>query len=327
MSVTPVIPNLYQIVIPTPFPVGPVNVYLAAGPGEPPTLIDTGPRTRAAQAALEEGLGSLGYTLADVQRVIITHAHSDHHGLAGNIRQASGASVHTHPHNHPIIEDYEGQRARRHEFYATLLAQMGVPDEVLEMVGQMWRQFRRFATAVSPLQALDEGDELQLAGHNWQVCFMPGHAGGLICLYQPGTRLFLSNDHLLRDVSSNPLFEPPFPGQKRRRALVDYVASLERTANMDIAHTWPGHGELIPDHRALIAQRLAFHRRRADKVLAALQSGPQSVYALSQGLFSNLSTMDHFLVVSEVLAHLEWLEVQSAVTSGLQDGLMFWSKA
>ncbi|MCP4519367.1 MAG: MBL fold metallo-hydrolase, partial [Delftia sp.] len=209
MSVTPVIPKLHQLVIPTPFPVGPVNVYLAAGQNEPLTLIDTGPRTRAAQAALEHGLGSLGYALADVQRVIITHAHADHYGLAGNIRQAAGASVHTHPHNRPMVEDYEGQRAKRQEFYATLMIQMGVPAEVLEIAGQVWQQFRRFATAVSPVHALNEGDELQLAGHNWQVCLMPGHAGGLICLYQPERRLFLSNDHLLRDVSSNPLFEPP----------------------------------------------------------------------------------------------------------------------
>jgi DNA-binding transcriptional ArsR family regulator len=96
---------------------------------------------------------------------------------------------------------------------------------------------------------------------------------------------------------------------------------------MDIAVTWPGHGALVHDHRALIQERLAFHRRRADKIVQALAAGPQSVYALSQALFSNLSAVDHFLVVSEVLAHLEWLEEQGAVTSQLQGKVALWRRA
>jgi glyoxylase-like metal-dependent hydrolase (beta-lactamase superfamily II) len=325
MTVRPVISNLYQIVVPTPFPVGPVNVYLAQG--EALTLVDVGPRTRPARAALEAGLADRGYTLADVERVIVTHAHLDHHGLAGDVRQASGASVYAHPRSCPTLEEYAGQRDRQQAFYAALMVEAGVPEDIMAAVGQTWQAFRHLATAVAPVHPLDEGDEVQLAGRRWQVCFMPGHTGGLICLYQPETRLFLSNDHLLRDVSSNPLFEPPFPGQtRRRRSLVDYMASLERTAAMDIAVTWPGHGALIHDHRALIQERLAFHRHRADKIMQALAAGPQSVYALSQALFSNLSAVDHFLVVSEVLAHLEWLEEQGAVTSQLQGKVVFWRR-
>ena len=324
MTVTPIIPNLHQLTLPTPFPVGPVNVYLADGPAEPLTLFDTGVRTRTSRAVLEDGLAELGYALADIERVIISHAHSDHYGLAGDIVQVSGASIYAHPHNRPMIEDYADERDRRQAAYGDLLVEAGVPEEVRTIIGQIWGQFRRLATAVSPVHALKEGDKLQLAGQSWQVCFMPGHAGGLICLYQPQTRLFLSNDHLLRDVSSNPLFEPPRPGQTRRRPLVDYIASLERTAALDIAVAWPGHGETIHDHRALIQKRLTFHRRRADKILAALQDGPQTVYALSRALFSRLGPVDHFLVVSEVLAHLEWLEVQGAVTSQPHNELMLW---
>src|SRR5512139_2212641 len=56
--------HLYAIELPTPFPVGPVTVYLADAPGEPLTLIDTGPQTAESRAKLEAGLAYLGHAPA-----------------------------------------------------------------------------------------------------------------------------------------------------------------------------------------------------------------------------------------------------------------------
>jgi glyoxylase-like metal-dependent hydrolase (beta-lactamase superfamily II) len=327
MILTPLLSNLHQLTLPTPFPVGPVNVYLAHGEAEPLTLIDTGPRTAEARAALESGLAELGYTLADVGRIIITHAHADHHGLAGDIAEISGATVYAHPHSRPALEDYAAERASRRAFYEQMLIESGVPPEVRAAITEMTRGYSRFATSAPSVRPLNEGDALTLARCTWQVYAMPGHTGGLLCFYQPEMRLFLSNDHLLRDISSNPLFEPPLPGQtQRRRSLVDYVASLERTAGLDIAVAWPGHGEPVYDHRTLIAQRLAFHRRRGAKILAALDHGRQTVFALSQTLFRRLEPAEYFLAISETLAHLEWLEAQGAVTAQRRDERVFWER-
>jgi glyoxylase-like metal-dependent hydrolase (beta-lactamase superfamily II) len=327
MTPTLVIPNLYQLVVPTPFAVGPVNVYLSTGADEPLTLVDTGPCTDRARAALEEGVSSLGYALSDIERIIITHAHVDHYGLAGEIARLSGASVYSHPNNRPILEDHSENQVQRRVFYEDLLVEAGVPREVRTTLNHVMRGFRRFASAVPSLHELVEGDALMLTGHTWQVLFMPGHASGLVCLYQPETQVLLSNDHLLRDISSNPFVEPPPPGQaRRRRSLVDYIASLQRTAALDIAVAWPGHGEPIQDHRALIESRLAFHHRRAEAILAALQDGPCTAYALSQVLFPGLNMVDYFLAISEVLAHLEWLEAQGGVTALRQNGLMLWKR-
>ena len=327
MTFIPVIPNLYRLVVPTPFAVGPVNVYLSAGAGGPLTLVDTGPCTDPARAALEEGLSSLGYALSDIERIIITHAHVDHYGLAGEVARLSGASVYSHSNNRPILEDHAGKQVQRQVFYEDLLVEAGVPQEVQTALNHVMRGYRRFASSVSSLHELADGDTLMLAGHTWQVLFMPGHASGLVCLYQPDTQILLSSDHLLRDVSSNPFVEPPPPGQaRRRRSLVDYIASLERTAALNIAVAWPGHGEPIHDHRALIESRLAFHHRRAEAILAVLKDGPRTAYALSQLLFPDLNTVDYFLAISEVLAHLEWLEARGGVTALRQNGLMLWRR-
>jgi glyoxylase-like metal-dependent hydrolase (beta-lactamase superfamily II) len=325
MTVTDVAPHLYQIVVPTPFPVGPINTYLAIDPAGPLTLVDTGPRTDQARAALEQGLKTLGYTLNDIKRIVITHAHRDHYGLAGDIVQESAASVYAHPRSHPLVADDADERARHSAFYQNSLVEAGVPQDIQETAFEIMKGYRHFASAVSPTHTLDEGDKLRLAGRDWQVLFMPGHTGGLICFYQAEERLFLSNDHLLRDISSNPLFEPPLSGQtQRRRSLVDYIASLERTAALNIRVVWPGHGAPIHDHRALIEERLAFHRHRADEIAAALGDEPKTVYAVSQIVFADLKPMDRFLAISEVVAHLEWLEDQGKVGLERENGLILW---
>jgi glyoxylase-like metal-dependent hydrolase (beta-lactamase superfamily II) len=328
MTVKRVTRGLFQLIVPTPFPVGPVNVYLAVDEEGSLTLVDVGPRTKAAREALDQQLASLGYAVTDIRRIVITHAHTDHFGLAGDIVKVSGAVVYSHPLNQSMLEDYATERTRRGVFYADLLTEAGVPQDVRQTIIEALQGIRHFAASVAPVQPLNEGDEIQLAGQTWQTRFFPGHAGGLICLYQPESRLFLSNDHLLRDISSNPLFEPPLPGQTRRRhSLVDYIASLERTSTMDIAVAWPGHGEPIYDHRSLIQERTALHQRRAARLLNVLKDGPQSAYGLSQRIFGELNAMDRFLAVSEVLAHLEWLEDQGMVICQAQDGLGFWHTA
>ncbi|MBL8187943.1 MAG: MBL fold metallo-hydrolase, partial [Acidobacteria bacterium] len=68
--------RIEKLVIPTPFPVGPINIYLVVE--DPLTLVDTGPKTEEALAALRQQLHQLGFAIKDIQRVILTHTHEDH---------------------------------------------------------------------------------------------------------------------------------------------------------------------------------------------------------------------------------------------------------
>ena len=87
--------RIIAIELPTPYPVGPVNAYLLPGP--PITLVDCGPKSSEAQAALEAGLRTAGVGFADIRRLIITHGHIDHFGLAATVAAAGGAEVCAHP--------------------------------------------------------------------------------------------------------------------------------------------------------------------------------------------------------------------------------------
>jgi glyoxylase-like metal-dependent hydrolase (beta-lactamase superfamily II) len=316
-------PYLHTIVVPTPFSVGPVNVYLAEG--DALTLVDTGPRFDPAREALHQGLADLGYSPADLERIVLTHAHSDHCGLAAELAEASGAEVVTHAANVAELADYAGQRAGRLAFYAQLMREAGVPLRVMLRINRTRQGYGRYAQAVEPDRGLEDGEEIVMGGEGWRVLHTPGHTGGLICLYQARRKLLLSTDHLLRDVSSNPIVEPPVAeGAPRPRRLVDYVAQLRRVAELPVERALPGHGEPIRDVAGIVSRRLAFHEERAGRILDILGRRERTVYQISKVVFPDLDPINRFLAVSEVIGHLDLLEARGEVESRMKGGKRLW---
>jgi glyoxylase-like metal-dependent hydrolase (beta-lactamase superfamily II) len=168
---------------------------------------------------------------------------------------------------------------------------------------------------------------LTLLGRPWTVYHTPGHAGDLICFYEPQSRVLLSSDHLLRDISSNALMEPPQPGQKRPRRLLEYMAQLERIAALDIQTAYGGHGEPATHVLDLVAQRLVFHRQRADYILALMGDEALTLFQVTQRMFAHVPEAQQFLALSEVLGHLDWLERDGALRRTMVDDLTLWQRA
>jgi glyoxylase-like metal-dependent hydrolase (beta-lactamase superfamily II) len=325
MTLKTCLKHLHAIELPTPYPVGPVTVYLADAPDEPLTLIDTGPHTTNAQAALEAGLARLGYHPSDLDRIIISHAHADHFGLAAQLVAASGAQVLSHPWNVAALGDYQADRERRIAFYVFLLQQAAVPVDVMIDIGQATRGVNRYAQPVNISLTLDEGDQLHLTGLRWQALHTPGHAAGMICLYEPSSRTLLSSDHLLADISSNPVVEPPPPGQTERlRSLALYTKSLSRVATLDVAQALPSHGPIIHDVAGLVHKRLVFHRQRMDRILDALHNGARTTWDVTCTLFPQRPPLDTFLAISEVIGHLDLLEAEGSIEGQKEDGVILW---
>ncbi len=324
MSVTQVMDHLYQITVPTPFKVGPVNCYLAIG--DPITLIDTGPLHADTRAELDAGFKEIGITRKDIRRIIVTHAHSDHYGLAAEIVRDSKAEVWTHRYNRSTLEAHEVDRQRRSEFYWQIMIEAGVPDEERQRLADSRRGGERYAESVKIDRTIDEGDEIEFVNKKWRVYHAPGHAGGLIVLFDPDSRVLLSNDHLLRDISSNPVVEPAPEGGPRPHRLVEYIYHLQRMVELKPVVAWTGHGDPIHAVARLVKQRLAFHSRRAEKIIDLLGAEDRSAYALAEPLFGRLNGIDSFLALSETIGHLEWLQEQGHVTSLQRGDVVYWKQ-
>lgn len=305
--------------LPTPFPVGAINAVLLEG--DPLTLVDCGPLFPQARVALEAGLARLGFRVEDIEVLVLTHFHEDHVGLAAEIRRRSGCRVLAHPRTSPWLMHSGAERA---DFAVWLFGNHGAPPAVVEKVAESVHWFWSFTEPLEADGCLDEGDELRAGGRTWQVLHTPGHAHGHICLWQPEWRGMVAGDHLIAHISSNALVDPVNPGSDQLvRSLPLYLEHLKRVAELDLAWVASSHGQVITDHRGLVAARLARTERRLEKIRQLLKSGPATAYDLMQRLFPNLERNQLFLGLSEVLGHLFVLEDRGQVAAFGQP--VFWS--
>jgi glyoxylase-like metal-dependent hydrolase (beta-lactamase superfamily II) len=317
-------PRIHTLPIPTPFPVAPINVYLIEG--DPLTMVDTGPLTDEALEALTEQVQSLGYSLYDVRQLVITHAHLDHFGLAREVVERSGATVLSFRLNEHPLQDFEGWWEGRVAYASELFLEEGAPEQAMQNMEEI-REYLRYAASVPEITPLDDGAEIRMGDTTWRAIHTPGHALGHLCFYQEGSQLLLSGDHLLIDITSNPIIETPRVGvNERPHSLVQYLGSLRRIRDLRVSEALPGHGQPVYDHRRLVDDILAHHTRRGQLILQHLQGGDKSVYELGLALFGReLPGVQFFLVMSEVIGHLDILEAEGKVRRRRASGHFVWA--
>jgi glyoxylase-like metal-dependent hydrolase (beta-lactamase superfamily II) len=131
----------------------------------------------------------------------------------------------------------------------------------------------------------------------------------------------------LRDITSNPVLETPRRGMRERpRSLPDYVHSLRRVRDLDVERALPGHGPPVLDHRTHIDYILAHHAARGALILQMLREGDRTVYELGVALFGGeLPGVELFLVMSEIIGHLDVLELEGKVRHVELDGRGVWT--
>jgi glyoxylase-like metal-dependent hydrolase (beta-lactamase superfamily II) len=311
-----------RIVVPTPYAVGPANVYVFNA--DPITLFDCGPNTPATENALLLGLAAIGLAPEQIARVVISHAHPDHYGMAPRLHEISGAQILVGERDLPNLAD-------RSMLVATgrLLLQAGMPMEQLVEISERERKLgSEIRPEVEEAAALRGGELISFEGFELEVLHLPGHTAGHICLYHQESGILFSGDTLLLDISPNPLIEPdPMDPTERRRSLIEYLASLDRLSTLPLTTVFPGHGPPIEDPQAVIEEMRSHHRRRTRDLADMLDERGKSAWQLANELFPHLEGFDNFLAVSEVVAHIDLLVDQGMAEPVERDGITFYLRA
>jgi glyoxylase-like metal-dependent hydrolase (beta-lactamase superfamily II) len=308
--------KIIPISLPTPFYIGPVNVYLIKE--DPITLIDTGPKTPEAIAALRSGLRSAGLSVHNIRRIVLTHAHEDHCGLARALRdEAKDADVYVH--------NWEtGHRASRleHDESLRLLQRAGVPDAEIQSMRRLYDDVRQYADSLEDdhCRELVDGDELEFDAGALRVIHTPGHTPGSCSFLREADRTIFAGDCVLKRITPNPVVSPdPIDPSRRFRSLAEYLVSLARVRSFAPTLVFGGHGEPIQDFEELFNRYLKLIRERQATALGVIPKTGATAWEVSRALFPGVDDVHSFLAVSEAVAHLDYAESEGKIAVEMSD--------
>ncbi len=299
-----------------------INLY-ALKDGDGWVVVDTGIASRATRTLWEHHFKVL-MGGRPVNRIIVTHLHPDHAGLAGWMRRRFDA---------PLL------MTRGEYFLCRLLAadtgreapadglkfyqKAGLSPDQIEIYKL---RFGGFGKAISPMpqsyDRLQDGDDLMINDRRWRVITGAGHSPEHACLYCEDLGLFLSGDQILPNISSN---VSVWPTEPEANPLEDWISSCHKlkAALPEDTLIAPAHG--IPfygAHKRL--DKLISHHEKALERLTEFCQRPQMATSVYSILFRRqINDGNRIMAVGEAVAHLNCLKTRGLIRRTLNDAGQF----
>ena len=277
-------------------------------------LVDAGWNTDEAYETLCAGLRQAGSDIADVRGVLVTHIHPDHYGLAGRVREASGAWVALHPADAALLRDRYDDPAELLQRVGAMLRRTGAPAEELAALRDSAMPVLAFVSSVRPDVLLEDGAKPDVPGWDLVAIWTPGHSPGHLCFWEPRHRVMISGDHVLPRITPNIPFHP----QAGDDPLGSFLRSLDRLRGYDADEVLPAH-----EHRFVgLGQRLdelvAHHEDRFDEVMTVLQDGVTTAWDVAARVrwsrpWERIQGFMRRAAVAETMAHLRAMERRGLV--------------
>jgi glyoxylase-like metal-dependent hydrolase (beta-lactamase superfamily II) len=294
--------------MPLPFALDHINLWMLED-GDGWTLVDTGINNDDTRDLWEkvfaERLGG-----RPVTRLIVTHFHPDHAGLAGWLTKRWGVEL---------------WMTRTDWLFARMMKAEGDVDTVRvnvefyrragcgeDFLGHIRRQGSSYSNRVTTLprsfRRLREGDVVPVGRYKWRVVMGYGHAPEHACLYCDDEKLMIAGDMVLPRISPN---VSVWPNEPDANPLADFLASIRCLAELPAdSKVLPSHGQPFIGLRDRIADLATHHDERLE-FLAGLMDRPKTAMELASGLFDRaLDKHQTMFAVGETLSHLQYLRHQ-----------------
>jgi glyoxylase-like metal-dependent hydrolase (beta-lactamase superfamily II) len=316
--------GVFKIRLPlTGSPLGWVNSYVLKT-DEGYALVDCGWDMPDVLDALSKGLEERGIRLKDIRRLILTHNHPDHYGLAGRLVQLASCGVVMHRLDAVHIESrYVNMGSLQSEMQEWLRIHGGPQNELLDMVRGSEAILSR-VNIVNPDIQVSGGERIGGGQLEWEIIWTPGHSVGHICLYERTTKSFLSGDHILNPISPS----IGLHAQSMGNPLSDYLSSLEAIREREVEVVLPAHGDEFRGFRERIDELMSHHEGRLDEICGIIdRHGAQTAYGTasfmrwrSEGNWDRWPPFQRRMATTEALAHLELLVSRGALRRTTADG-------
>jgi glyoxylase-like metal-dependent hydrolase (beta-lactamase superfamily II) len=317
-----VAPGVHRVPLPLPNDgLRAVNVYVLDAPGGGLVLVDSGWSIPEARSLLVEALGSLGHTLHDVRRFLVTHVHRDHYTQAVAIRRELGTPVALgagergsleitmNPDRMPLQQQLAGLRA---------MGAGDLADFLDKQIAGHDRPAHRSDWEM-PDEWLREGDVDAGGGRTLAVVPTPGHTRGHVVFHDLGNGLLFAGDHVLPTITPSIGFEPVLSPNP----LGDFLASLALVRARPDARLLPAHGPVTDSVHARVDELVAHHGARLDETERAVAAGATTAYDVAGVLrwtrrlrtLDELDPFNQMLAIAETGAHLQLLAAQGRIAA------------
>ena len=304
-----------------PFRLEHVHVFVLIHDGRL-ALFDTGMNTPDTFSKLEEALERIGKTVHDIDKIFLTHYHTDHCGMAGRIKEISGASIHMSKIGSKIIEIQKNEKLlvnRIKDFYIS----HGLSEKAIDILISFIRGFRNVTVPFQIDVSLEPPQVMNLGSSVIEVLPTPGHTRGHVSYLFPKEGILLSGDHVLPEITPNlspDIFCPDF------HPLESFLASLKMIENLSVAKVYPAPGDPFSNLKGRIEEIREHHRERKGLAFDSIKRGPKTSFQASLDIFGHdLPDFDRFLAINETYVHLLELQKEGSIKEEKREGLLLYS--
>ena len=307
--------------LPVPGALRHINVWLLDEDGGV-AVIDTGLKTDESKTAWTTALDGRRVT-----RVLLTHFHPDHLGLAGWLCAEHRAPLWMNRTEFLLARMLIADKrdAPPPEAVAQNIAAGWTPEQVAPMVANGWGNFAAIAAELPVGHIrIKDGDVIRIGQRDWHIWVGSGHTPEHVCFVDPVGKLMIAGDQVLPRITSNisvTLTEP------EGDPLGDWLASIEKfRALPDDLLVLPAHGEPFYGLHARLDRLEEGHRTSLDRLHVHLASGPRRAVECFGVLFGRAIDDEILgLATGEALAHLRHLEVTGRAVRERRDGVDYYS--
>ncbi len=313
-STLEVAPGVHWLRMPLPFALDHINLWLLED-GQSWTIIDCGIASEKTKALWEPVLAApgAGGRPFHAGRVLVTHFHPDHAGLAHWLCQRFGAELWMTQAEyltaHAIRETVAGYTP---EQLLAMYAKNGLAGAELEKMATRGNRYRQVVPGFpTSYRRLMDGSEVAIGGRSWRVLTGYGHSPEHAALYCAELGVLISGDMLLPKISTNISVSSIDP---EGNPLQHFLDSIKRYAALPPdTLVLPSHGLPFRGMRERIEQLEEHHAQRCQDVLDACER-PLSAFDAVPALFSRELDMHQlFFALGEAMAHLHYLHYRGAL--------------